>query len=199
LLKSLTEKQRLFVRAYLIDGNGKKAAIAAGYSPKGAEVAASRLLSQAKVQEALAAARMELAAISGVTPEWVLAQLQQMATLDIREVVRWESEAVDVAEDPNTGVPILKIDNRVVLTNSDDLSPAAAAAISEVAQTKSGLKVKKHDRLAVLRTIAQILGMFPGQAKAPKPGAKAPAAEATSSLTPDPPQDDAGGWGTLLN
>lgn len=201
-LSDLTEKQRLFIRAYLVDGNGKKAAIAAGYSPKGAEVAASRLLSHVKVQQALAEARQALVAVSGVTPEWVLEQLKLMATLDIREVVQWESEAVDVAMDPNTGQPILKIDNRVRLTNSADLTPAAAAAIAEVAHTKSGLKVKKHDRLAVLRTIGQMLGMFPGQAKAP---GKAPAATAASKgeapATPaaDAPAADDNGWGGLLN
>ncbi|MFC7555704.1 terminase small subunit [Pseudoroseomonas wenyumeiae] len=51
----------------------EKAAIAAGYSPNGGEVAASRLLSQVKVQEALAEARLQLVAVSGVTTEALLA------------------------------------------------------------------------------------------------------------------------------
>ena len=50
---SLTAKQAAFVKAYLIDSNGKKAAIKAGYSKAGAEVAAPRLLRHPKVAEAL--------------------------------------------------------------------------------------------------------------------------------------------------
>jgi phage terminase small subunit len=51
---SLTPKQRAFVDAYLIDSNGKKAAIAAGYSPGSAAVEASRLLKHAKVAAEIA-------------------------------------------------------------------------------------------------------------------------------------------------
>jgi len=54
---SLTPKQAAFVAAYLVDSNGKKAAIKAGYSKAGAEVAASRLLRHPKVAEALKKAR----------------------------------------------------------------------------------------------------------------------------------------------
>lgn len=54
---SLTAKQAAFVQAYLVDSNGKKAAIKAGYSKAGAEVAASRLLRHPKVAEALKKAR----------------------------------------------------------------------------------------------------------------------------------------------
>ena len=41
----LNPKQKRFVSEYLIDLNAKQAAIRAGYSPKTAEVQASRLLS----------------------------------------------------------------------------------------------------------------------------------------------------------
>lgn len=49
----MNERQTRFVEAYLIDPNGKKAAIAAGYSSKGAEVTASKLLRNSKVRVAL--------------------------------------------------------------------------------------------------------------------------------------------------
>jgi len=58
---SLTPKQAAFVVAYLVDSNGKKAAIKAGYSKAGAEVAASRLLRHPKVAEALKKARQPAA------------------------------------------------------------------------------------------------------------------------------------------
>lgn len=65
---SLTPKQTAFVAAYLVDSNGKKAAIKAGYSQAGAEVAASRLLRHPKVAEALRQARRPAAEPAQTVP-----------------------------------------------------------------------------------------------------------------------------------
>ena len=46
----LTPKQKAFIKEYLIDRNGKQAAIRVGYSPATAENQASRLLSKDKVR-----------------------------------------------------------------------------------------------------------------------------------------------------
>lgn len=51
----MTPRQQKFVQEYLIDLNAKQAAIRAGYSPKTAQEQASRLLSNVKVQNAIAA------------------------------------------------------------------------------------------------------------------------------------------------
>lgn len=50
----MTPRQQKFVQEYLIDLNAKQAAIRAGYSPKTAQEQASRLLSNVKVQNAIA-------------------------------------------------------------------------------------------------------------------------------------------------
>ena len=47
----LTLKQQNFIREYLVDHNGKQAAIRAGYSPRSAEVTASKLLRLGKVKQ----------------------------------------------------------------------------------------------------------------------------------------------------
>lgn len=44
------EKRSLFVREYLVDRNGTRAAIAAGYAPRSASVTSCRLLRNAKVR-----------------------------------------------------------------------------------------------------------------------------------------------------
>lgn len=44
-------RYRIFAREYLVDLNGKRAAIAAGYSKRSAEVTASRLLRKSRVQK----------------------------------------------------------------------------------------------------------------------------------------------------
>jgi hypothetical protein len=51
----LPARQQLFVIEYLVDGNGQRAAIAAGYGVPGAAVAAHRLLSNDKVKAVLQA------------------------------------------------------------------------------------------------------------------------------------------------
>lgn len=49
MAKGLTRKQQLFVAEYLVDLNATRAYVAAGYSPKGAEAGAARLLANVKV------------------------------------------------------------------------------------------------------------------------------------------------------
>ena len=51
----LSAKQAKFVAEYLVDSNGARAAVAAGYGVAGSRVAAHRLLTNANVQKALQA------------------------------------------------------------------------------------------------------------------------------------------------
>ena len=74
----LTPKQAAFVREYVIDSNGKQAAIRAGYSPKTAEAQASRLLRNVKVQAALAQLTKEIEEKSKLSVEYVLEGLQRV-------------------------------------------------------------------------------------------------------------------------
>ena len=52
---TLSPKQAKFVAEYLVDGNGSRAALAAGYGESGRSVAAVRLLGNASVRAAIAA------------------------------------------------------------------------------------------------------------------------------------------------
>lgn len=51
----MTTKQTRFVAEYLVDGNGSRAAVAAGYGRAGARVTACRTLAIPNVREAIAA------------------------------------------------------------------------------------------------------------------------------------------------
>lgn len=158
---SLTPKQERFVEAYLLDPNGKKAAIAAGYSERCAEVEASRLLRHPKVAAELERRRVLLQVRTGITPEMVLAELGKLGFSDIRQVVQWRANVAGMVEDEETGETTLRVANEVVIVDSDKLTADAAAAVAEVSQTKDGtLKVKMHDKLAALVKIGQHLGMF---------------------------------------
>ena len=73
----LNPKQAAFVKEYLVDRNGKQAAIRAGYSEKTAEVKASQLLSIIKVKEAVAAGEAKHQERCDVTIDTITAELDE--------------------------------------------------------------------------------------------------------------------------
>src|SRR5947209_2800715 len=73
--KKLTRKQIRFIEEYLIDSNGRQAAVRAGYSAKTAHVIASRLLKNRKVKAEVTARLQERAQRLQVTSDWVVQQL----------------------------------------------------------------------------------------------------------------------------
>jgi phage terminase small subunit len=78
----LTPKQARFVAEYLIDLNGKQAAIRAGYAPSNAESTASTLLRDPKVSQAVAAGKAKQLAAADLSAARVLEELRRVAFLD---------------------------------------------------------------------------------------------------------------------
>lgn len=83
---ALTAKQKRFVAEYLIDLNGKQAAIRAGYSVRRAEVTASELLANRKVSEGVALAMAAREQRTHITQDRVLQELARIAFFDIRKL-----------------------------------------------------------------------------------------------------------------
>lgn len=144
---TLSTKQARFVAEYLIDLNGKQAAIRAGYAPGSAEVTASRLLRQAKVASEIAKAEEDRAKRTGITQDRVLRELARIGFSDLRK-----------AFTPEGG-----------LKRPEDWDDDAAAAISsiEVVTRKIGegevehvAKVKSWDKVGALTLAARHLGML---------------------------------------
>ena len=77
----LTPRQKLFVMEYVVDLNGKQAAIRAGYSSRTAEVQASRLLSHVKVQAAVQRAQVSLVERVELSQEWVIDRLREIESV----------------------------------------------------------------------------------------------------------------------
>lgn len=91
-----------------------------------------------------------------ITKERVAAELAKIAFLDIREAVRWGRSPIDTkAEnaDPN-GLGIYPVE----LVPSTEISDDAAAAVSEVSLTQTGVKIKMHDKRAALMDLAKLMG-----------------------------------------
>ena len=159
-MPALPPKQLRFVQEYLIDLNGKQAAIRAGYSAKTAEVQASRLLSIAKVAEAVAEAQQARAERTQITADRVLAELAKIGFSDIRKAVIWRANVIGMVEDGD-GAQRLAVTNEVQLVDSDKLDDATAAAVAEISQTaQGGLRIKLHDKKGALVDIGRHLGMF---------------------------------------
>ena len=78
--KRLTGKQKKFVEEYLIDLNGRQAAIRAGYSENGSEKTAYELLRKPHIDKALRERQEKAIKKSHVTPEWVLGKIAKTIT-----------------------------------------------------------------------------------------------------------------------
>lgn len=83
----LTAKQERFIAEYLIDGSGKRAALAAGYSPQTAMRQASELLQKPLVKKALNARRAKIATKLEVTAERVLAEIAKMGFANMLDYI----------------------------------------------------------------------------------------------------------------
>ena len=75
----LTPRQIIFVNAIVSGSTGKDAALKAGYSPKSAQVGASKLQKKPAVKAAIEAARAKQATSAGITRQWVIANLAKEA------------------------------------------------------------------------------------------------------------------------
>lgn len=93
----MTEKQNRFVEEYLIDLNATQAAIRAGYSVKTADQQASRMLTNVKVQTAIAKAMAERSKRTGVNQDRIVLELAKLAFVNMTDVVDKKGEIKDTA------------------------------------------------------------------------------------------------------
>jgi phage terminase small subunit len=75
----LTRKQQLFIAEYLVDLNASRAALAAGYSPKTAPWIGQQNLHKLSIKAAIEKAHAEKIANAGITAEYVLKSLHEVA------------------------------------------------------------------------------------------------------------------------
>lgn len=129
----LNPKQAAFVREYLVDLNGKQAAIRVGYAERSAEVQASRLLSNDKVAQAVQAAMDKRAERTEITADYVL--------YGIRDIVE-RCKATGEEFNPTAalrgkellGKHLKLFTDKVEHSASDDLAAMLTAARGNIAQ-----------------------------------------------------------------
>jgi len=138
--KKFTPRQDKFMDEYVMKGNAAEAARNAGYSEKRAGEQAYQLLQKTTIQAEIARRRAELRKTS-ITPERIIQEYLQLLNVNMKDISTWGPGGV-------------------IARPSDALTDEQAAAISEIAETRSGIKVKLHDKKGVLDSLARIAGMF---------------------------------------
>ena len=144
----LTPKQARFVAEYLVDLNATQAAIRAGYSDRHASEIGYTLIQKSTVQSAIEAAQRERSARTGVTADRVVQEIARVAFSSLRDVMTWGPAGAQVRPD-------------------NEITPEAAAAIAEIAETNTGVKVKLHNKVAALEQLAKHVGLYNDRATAP--------------------------------
>lgn len=145
----LTDKQLSFCEEYLIDSNGTRAAIAAGYSEQSASSKASTLLKLPQIVRYLGKIRKQQRKNRQIEAEEVIEQLWYCATRD----------------------PIESVDeNGKMITNMNLLPPRARACIDSIEQTvhidpitgeeRINTKVKWTSKLQAIEMAMRHKGLF---------------------------------------
>lgn len=150
----LTPKQMRFVDEWLIDFNGKQAAIRAGYSAKTAEVTAAKLLRNAKVKAEIARRQKDLQKRTEVSQERVVKELARIAFADMTDYAQVETRMIE--KDDGTEVSY----QAVALKETAELSAEQRAALAGIKQGANGIEVKLHDKIKALELLGRHIGMF---------------------------------------
>lgn len=93
------DRWKLFAREYLIDLNGTRAALAAGYSKKAPEVVASRLLRQAKVQKELKRLLTQREKNLDISADHILEELARLGFSNMMDFMRADQESGEMVLD----------------------------------------------------------------------------------------------------
>ena len=141
IVAKLTAKQQRFCDEYLIDLNASQAAIRAGYSPKTAEQAASRLLTIVKVSDEIKRKMAERSKRTGINQDRVVQELAKLAFVNIADVV--------------------DLDNATVRRSATDEDLACIQSV-KMKPSESGTEreIKLYDKKASLELLGRHLGMF---------------------------------------
>ena len=140
-----------FAEEYVVDLNGKQAAIRAGYSARTAESQASRLLSFVKVAEHIAALQAARSERTAITADRVLFELARLAFVDVRRFYDADGhlkKPSDIDDDTAAALASVEI---------DELWEGSGDERTIVGLTK---KVRTWNKVSALGLLGKHLGLF---------------------------------------
>lgn len=139
----ITDKQRAFVREYLVDGNAVQAAIRAGYSKGRSGNTASQLMGKRWILDAIRDATEAKRASADIEARRVLEEYARIGFSNISDYLSFGPDGVTV-------------------NDSREIPRELLAAVSEVSETRtqhgSTIKFKMHNKTAALDAICRVLG-----------------------------------------
>lgn len=147
MAKKLGGKRAVFVREYLKDFNGAQAAVRAGYSKKTARAIASKMLTFADVQAAIAGQQEKRLERLDVSVDRIVQEYAKMAFSKITDYLSFSSKGVK-------------------LKDSESIGDDALAAVLEVSERSAtefdrrSISFKLHGKQSALDALAKHAGMF---------------------------------------
>ena len=162
-MTKMTPKQERFCHEYLIDMNGTQAAIRAGYSKKGADVRASMLLANVKIQQYLQNMQDNRAFRTNIKADRVIEEIARVALANLSDVLVTENIYRDVIDKfGNVTKELIGTRTRLAVDSTDDLPPEIRAAIQSMKHNgKDGsFEVKMHPKTQALEQLAKHLGLY---------------------------------------
>jgi len=154
-MKDLSPKRKKFVDEYLIDFDGAKAAIRAGYSSRCAKEQASYLLTIHNVKAAVELGMQKASEKAGIKAADVLSEIYKLAMSNIKDYLSFKT---DIAMTDYKGEKVPEFRQVIEVKDSDEVD---CAAISEVSVGKDGtFKFKLHDKGKALEMLGRHLKLF---------------------------------------
>ena len=151
-VKTLTNKQKVFVNEYLKDLNATRAYKTAYKNIKSEETAAtngSKLLRNTNVAEEIQKRMDERAKRTEITQDKVLKEIARLAFTDITSIVSVKKFKTNIGEY-----------SKVVIKDFSELTEDQRACISGVKETKLGIEVSFCSKERALELLGRHLGMF---------------------------------------
>jgi len=148
---SLSDREAMFVREYLIDANAHRAALRAGYREKAAKCDIAR---KPKIRRAIRLAQAARAERHGITAARVLLEYARVAFADMNDFV--EAEALDGRRGGRRRLKPLAA-----------MPPGRSAALrflwarggGTTGRTRASIHVQLHDKTRALRALSRHLGL----------------------------------------
>lgn len=159
---SLTDREQLFVAEYLIDFNGTKSAIRAGYSPNSAAVTASQLLRKPNIKAEMDRQYSKIYDSLSTRARRVIEELVRISFSDVRELFDEKGNLLPIPDLPDSIAPAIS-SVEVVKRYSDEETSEYVTKIRLWDKTKALQMLGKH--LGILRDIVEHTGKDGGPIK----------------------------------
>jgi phage terminase small subunit len=160
LKTKLTPRERCFVDEYLVDLNGTRAAVRAGYTEASARTTASELLTKPDISAAVSKALEQRSRRTKLRADKVIRELERLAFSDIADAMEWGTKTIQTISGEEREY------HGIWLKESKDIPASIRVAIKEVSEVrgKDGLlttKIQFHDKIRPLELLGKHLGVFP--------------------------------------